>query len=94
MNAALKKTDPSSLVGTLDAAIDINNAENAGIYGGDYDIDDKGHLSYHSSNGSDKNDSVGDLSLGDGAKGTSPQANACNIAGQSLLIRQNDDLPD
>ena len=93
-NATLQKTDPSSSVGTSDAAIDIEGVKTMGVYGGDYDIIDKGDLSYHPSNGSDKVDSVGDLSLGDGAKGTYPPANARNFAGQSLLGRQNDDLPD
>ncbi len=51
-----------------------------GIYGGDYDIDDDGDLSYHSSDGSDKDDSDVDLSLGDDAEGTSPPANAHNTA--------------
>jgi hypothetical protein len=38
-NAPFKKAVPSSLVGTLDAAININDAENIGIYGEDYDIE-------------------------------------------------------
>jgi hypothetical protein len=63
-----------------------------GIYGGVYDIGNEGNLSYHSSDGSDKDDSVGNLSLGNGAEGTSPLANARNTAGQSLLGKQHDDL--
>jgi hypothetical protein len=59
-----------------------------------HDIDDKGNLSYHSSNGSEKDDSIGNLSLGNGMEGISPPANARNTAGQSLLVRQNDDLLD
>jgi hypothetical protein len=47
VNAALKKTDPSCLVGTSDAASDNDNVETMGIYRGDYDIDDKDNLSYH-----------------------------------------------
>ena len=94
VNAALKKAAPSSLFGTLDVAIDIDDAEKVGIYRGDFDIDDDGILSYHSSDGLDKDDSVGDLSLGDGMEGTSPPANARNTAGHSLLRKQNDDLPD
>jgi hypothetical protein len=91
VNAALQKTDLSSLVGTSGVNNDINGVETLGTYGGDYDIDDKGNLSYHSSDGSDKDDSIGELSFGNGAKGTSPPANARNIAGQSLLGRQNND---
>jgi hypothetical protein len=68
--------------------------ESVGIYGGDYDIDDKGNLIYRSSNGSDEDDSDVNLSLGEGVEGTSPPASARNTAGQSLLGRQNDDLPD
>ena len=56
----------------LDVAIDIDNAENMGIYGGGYDTDDEGNLSYHSSDGLDEDDSFHYLSLGDGAVGTSP----------------------
>ena len=82
------------MVGTSDAAIDINNVENLGIYGGDSDIDDEGYLSCHSSDGLDKDDSVCDLSLGNGTEGTSPLANARKTTGQSLLGTQNDDLPD
>ncbi len=92
--AALKNADPSRLVGTSDASIDIKHNESKGIYRGDNDFDDKCNLSYHSSDGSDKDDSDVDLSLGNGAEGTSPPANARNTAGQSLLGRQIDDLSD
>ena len=68
--------------------------ETSGVYGGDYDIDNEGNLSFHSSDGSDKDDSCDVLSLGDGAKGTFPPANARNIAAQSLLGRHIDKLPD
>ena len=68
--------------------------ESEDIYGGDYDIDDKGNLNYHSSDGSDEDDSDVDLSLGNSAEGISPPANARNTAEQSLLGRQNDDLSD
>ena len=47
---ALKNADPPCSVGTSDASIDIDRNESEGIYGGDYDIDDKGALSYCSSN--------------------------------------------
>jgi hypothetical protein len=94
VNAALKKAGPSSLVSTLDATIDIDDVENVGIYGVDYDIDNEGNLSYHLFDRLDKNDSVGDLSLGHSAEGTSPPAYAHNTAGQSLLRKQNDDPPD
>jgi hypothetical protein len=65
-----------------------------GIYGGDYDNDDNSDLSYHSSNGSDKDDSDVNLSLGNGAEGTSPTATKRNTAEQTPLRRQMDDIPD
>ena len=68
--------------------------ETPGVYRGDYDIDNEGDLSFHSSDGSDEDDSCDNLSLGDGVKGTSPPANACTIAAQSLLGRHTGDLPD
>ena len=82
------------MVGTSDASIDIDRNESKGIYGGKYDIDDNGDLSYHSSDGSEEDDSDVDRSLGNGTEGTSPPANARNTARQSLLGRQIDDLPD
>ncbi len=70
---ALKNADPPRLVGTSDASIDIDRSESEGIYRGDYDIDDDGNLSYHSSDGSDEDDSDVDLSLGDnGGRHLSP----------------------
>ncbi len=59
-NSAIKNADPCS-VGTSDASFDINHSETAGIYGGDYDNEDDGDLSYHSSDGSDEEDSDADL---------------------------------
>ncbi len=67
--------------------------ENDGIYGRDYKDDDE-DFSYHSSDGSDKDDSVYDLSLGNGAEGTSPPATAHNTDGQFPLGGQVEDLPD
>ncbi len=90
---ALKNADPCS-VGTPDASFDINHSETAGIYGGDYDNEDDGNLSYHSSDGSDEEDFDADLSLGDGADGTSPTASTNNTAKQSPRRRQMNDLPD
>ncbi len=82
------------MVGTSDASFDINHSETKGIYGGEYDNEDDDDLSYHSSDGSDKDDSDVDLSLGKGAEGTSPTATTHNTAEQSPLRRQMDDLPD
>jgi hypothetical protein len=65
-----------------------------GIYGRDLDNEDDGNLSYNSSDGSDKDDSDVNLSLGDGAEGTSPTATTGNTAEQSPLRRQMDDIPD
>ncbi len=82
------------MVGTSDASFDIDRSETTGIYGGDYDNEDNGDLSYHSSDGSDENESDVDLSLGDGVEGTSPTASTLNTAEQSPLRRQINDLPD
>jgi hypothetical protein len=65
--SALKNADPPRSVSTSDASVDIDRSETKGIYEGDYDNEDNGNLSYHSSNGSYKDDSDVDLSLGDGA---------------------------
>ena len=73
------------MVGTSDASFDIDRSESRGIYRGDYGIDDNGDLSYHSSNGSDEDESDVDLSLGAGTEGPSPPANAHNTVEQSPL---------
>ena len=92
-NSALTNAEPRS-AGTSDATFDINQSETTGIYGGDYENEADGDLSYHSSDGSDEEDSDADLSLGNRADGTSPTASTNNTAKQSPRRRQMNDLPD
>ena len=83
-NAAQKKTGLSGATCTSVEVFDTEDAENDGIYRREYDNDDE-DFSYHSSDGLDKDDSVYDLSLGNGAEGTSPPATARNTDGQFPL---------
>ncbi len=92
-NAAQKKTGLSGATCTSAEIFDTKDVVNDGIYRREYDNDDE-DFSYHSSNGSDKDDSVYDLSLGASAEGTSPPATARNTDGQFPLGGQVEDLPD
>jgi hypothetical protein len=92
-NAAQKKTGLSGTTCTSVEVFDTKDAENHGIYRKEYDDDDE-DFSYHSSDGLDKDDSVYDLSLGNGTEGTSPPATARNTDGQFPLGRQVEDFPD
>ncbi len=83
-NAAQKKAGLSGATCTSVEVFDTEDAENGGIYRREYDNDDE-DFSYHSSDGLDKDDSVYDLFLGNGAEGTSPPATARNTDGQFPL---------
>ncbi len=71
---------------------DAEELDNNGIYGREYDNTDE-DFSYHSSDGSDKDDTGYDCSLGNGAEGTSPPATAYSKDGQFSLGEQVEDLP-
>jgi hypothetical protein len=101
-NAAQKKSGQSCAASTyVDLSMasthsqDNSGAEeldNNGIYGREYDKTNE-DFSYHSSDGSDKDDAGYDCSLGNGTEGTSPPATKYSKDGQFPLGGQVEDLP-
>ncbi len=72
---------------------DAEEMDNNNFYGREYDNTNE-DFSYHSSDGSDKDDAGYDCSLGNGMEGMSPPATAYSRDGQFPLGGQVEDLPD
>jgi hypothetical protein len=102
-NAARKKSDRSRATSPY---IDLTTAsthsqddsdpeemDNNNIYRREYDNTNE-DFSYHSSDGSDKDDAGYDCSLGNGMEGMSPSATAYSKGGQFPLGGQVEDPPD